>query len=289
MRKEVKCWTIPAAAHVFTIPIAAEIQYLAIVVSVRRSTATLSVCHRLQEADKRTAQLRRSTRSRRILAAKTRLRIWQTCVLTSALHGLHAIKLGGPDALKLSQWFHRQVRAITRLPAHITKVSNAELRQKFNLEDPITILLHRAEQKLGKVQANQNKNPGCCPAAISEWADIVAHYKALLAASQAKIVEVSDARTELYHACPEFGLYFPSAKTQRQHLARKHGVKVTKIENVQFDVAKHAKNGMPQCRFCNTKFSSMEALRSRVLRNTCEWHHSEKPTAPSTERADAPA
>ena len=29
------------------------------------------------------------------------------------LHGLHALKLGGPDVLKLSQWFHRQVRAIT--------------------------------------------------------------------------------------------------------------------------------------------------------------------------------
>ena len=75
MRKEVKCWTIPTAAHVFKIPIAAEIQYLGVVISVRR------------------------------------LRIWQTCVLTSALHGLHALKLGGPDALKLSQWFHRQVRA----------------------------------------------------------------------------------------------------------------------------------------------------------------------------------
>ena len=84
-------------------------------------------------------------------------------------------------------------------------------------------------------------------------------------------------------------LYFPTAKTQRQHLARKHGIKVTKIENVQFDVAKHAKNGMPQCRFCSTKFSSMEAPRSHVLRNTCEWHHSEKPTDPLKERADTPA
>ena len=41
---------------------------------------------RLAEADNRTRQLKRTIRSRRVIPVKTRLGIWQTCVLTSALH-----------------------------------------------------------------------------------------------------------------------------------------------------------------------------------------------------------
>ena len=92
--------------------------------SVRRSSATQSLQFRLSEADNRARQLKRTIRSRRVIPVKTRLGIWQTCVLTSALHGLHAHKLSQADLLHLSQWFHRQVRAITHQPAHITKISN---------------------------------------------------------------------------------------------------------------------------------------------------------------------
>ena len=95
---------------------------------------------RLAEADKRTSCLRRSIRSRRIIPVHTRLNIWQTCVLSSALHGLHALRLSSADTHKLSQWYHRQIRAVTHTPAHKTKISNHDLRAKYKLEDPVTIL-----------------------------------------------------------------------------------------------------------------------------------------------------
>ena len=105
-----------------------EIKYLGNYICVRRSSASLSMQFRLSEADNRTRQLKRTIRSRCIIPAGTRLGIWQTCVLSSALHGLHAHKSSQADLHTLTQWYHKQTRAVTHQPAHLTKISNADLR-----------------------------------------------------------------------------------------------------------------------------------------------------------------
>ena len=70
-----KCWKFVGSCKTYHVPIVDELTYLGIVISVRRSSATLTLQHRLAEADKRTSCLRRSIRSRRIIPVHTRLSI----------------------------------------------------------------------------------------------------------------------------------------------------------------------------------------------------------------------
>ena len=71
------------------------------------------------------------------------------------------------------------------------------------------------------------------------------------------------------YAYSECGQYFPNSKTRRQHMARKHGIRVQLIENFQFRAAEHSVGGMPECVHCGIKVSSMGALRDHIMRNTC--------------------
>ena len=170
---------------------------------------------------KATALIRlRSIRSRRIIPVHTRLSIWKTCVLSSALHGLHALKLSSADTHKLSQWYHRQVRAITRTPAHITKISNQELRNNYGLETPVQILYQRAENKLRKLQAKPSPDVTSTRQALAAWEDKVARYKQQQCMAEAKIMAVGSSNLERAQSCPECGLYFSSIKTVRQRVKR---------------------------------------------------------------------
>ena len=97
----------------------------------RQSDRTVS--HRLEEARKREGQLRKSIRSRSVLRSGTRVAIWRACVFASALYGLLAQELTAANVTTLRQWYHRSLRAVTGMPAHLTHVSNADLRTKFGL------------------------------------------------------------------------------------------------------------------------------------------------------------
>ena len=267
-----KCWNFDGDRGSYQIPLAEELSYLGTIISVRRSSATLSLQHRLAEADKRTSCLRRSIRSRRIIPVHTRLSIWKTCVLSSALHGLHALKLSSADLQKLSQWYHRQVRAVTHTPAHITKISNRELRDKYGLESPEQILHSRATAKLGKLQSKAQPDITSTSQALTEWENIVAHYKQMQIMSEVKLTAVDNRALEQAQACPECGLYFSSIKTVRQHMARKHGLKVEAVVGIQYRAEQHSVKGMPQCRHCGSRFSSMGVLRTHIITDACGWH-----------------
>ena len=266
-----KCWRFSGSRKTYHIPIVEELTYLGIVISVRRSSATLTLQHRLAEADKRTSCLRRSIRSRRIIPVHTRLSIWKTCVLSSALHGLHALRLSFADLQKLSQWYHKQIRAVTHTPAHLTKISNQELRSKYSLEHPLQILRQRAENKLSKLRAKTNPDITSTRQALKEWEDIVAHYQQQLSMQETGIKAVDNTAWEQARSCPECGLYFSSIKTVRQHMARKHGIKVAAVEGIQYRAEQHSVGGMPHCRRCGGKFSSMGVLRTHITTNACGW------------------
>ena len=77
VQKGQKCWVIAGQYAVLMVD---ELPYLWRILSVRRSSATLALKHRDSEADGRSKPLARTTRSRRIIDVRTRLRVWQTCV-----------------------------------------------------------------------------------------------------------------------------------------------------------------------------------------------------------------
>ena len=61
------------------------------------------------------------------LTAPQRLRLWQACVWTTTQYGLTASGLPPTGIQKLETFVVRQLRAVLRLPAHITRTTNAEV------------------------------------------------------------------------------------------------------------------------------------------------------------------
>ena len=72
-------------------------------------------------------------------------------------------------------------------------------------------------------------------------------------------------------ACPECGVYFPSTKTLRQHLALKHKKLVTIDPEDAKTYQSHLRsiNGMPQCKHCKKNLQTWGALRQHVLTYAC--------------------
>ena len=136
------------------------------------------VQHRLAEARDREAKIKRTVQARRLLGFQHRIRIWQTCSVTSALLGIHPIGLSSTGAIVLRQWFHRQLRAITNEPAHINHIGNSTLREKYGVQDPVDNLHTAASRKLEKLRAAEPDitNP---PAMIGYWEGICEQLQAL--------------------------------------------------------------------------------------------------------------
>ena len=65
-----------------------------------------------------------------------------------------AIPFNGHMVTRLRAWFHRHLRAVVNMPAHLTKIGNKELRTQFDLPDPIQMIEQQIVQKIKHLQAN---------------------------------------------------------------------------------------------------------------------------------------
>ena len=69
-------------------------------------------------------------------------------------------------------------------------------------------------------------------------------------------------------------------------MARKHGLKVEAVESIKYRAEQHSIGGMPHCRHCGGRFSSMGVLRTHIVTNACGWRSlSQRPTG---DKPDAP-
>ena len=164
------------------------------------------------------------------------------------------------------QWFHRQLRAITNEPAHTNHIGNSTLREKYGVQDPVDNLHTAASRKLEKLRAAEPDitNP---PAMIGYWEGICEQLKALTTTRANSLSPVTAPIWEEGVSCDVCGLYFSSTKTMRQHRARKHQVlvQIDPKEEAQYQPHEHSLNGLPQCKHCNLKLSSADALKQHVL------------------------
>ena len=76
----------------------------------------------------------------------------------------------------------------------------------------------------------------------------------------------ADERQE--HRCDQCNCAFSTRKKLRQHRARSHGL-LTTPDQVQFDPAARAVQGMALCAFCRRTFFSMQALKGHIERRAC--------------------
>ena len=246
-----------------------EFVYLGTVVTLSRQSDR-TVSHRLEEARKREGQLRKCIRSRSVLRAGTRVAIWRACVVASAMYGLLAQELTATNVTTIRQWYHKSLRAVTGMPAHITHVSNADLRTKFGLQEPLEALLQLTRSKLRRLSGLQAGHAATLPATMEHWKNCERNLAILVQTDNLALTPLTADVPGV--PCPYCGIYFQHTKAMRQHTARKHGVKWREPMHIAYDPSLHAKDGMPECRHCGKRCGSHQGLKFHIMHNACGWH-----------------
>ena len=276
-------WNFQTDGNNFLIPIEEEVTYLGTILTFGRQ-ADRTVEYRLEEARRRECQLKRCIRSRSVLGARTRVQIWRSCVVTTALHGLMGLELDVKLASRLRQWFHKSLRAVTNLPAHLTKVSNEHLCTRFEVREPIAMLHDLTCNKLRKLHSLDTDHISADPCVLDHWAACERALEALR--HTANLVSIQMPSGCVGVPCPECGQYFSSIKAVRQHAARRHGVKTVALAGLVYRQEEHSLQGMPQCVHCGKRCGSSDGLRHHILTNACQWH---QPADPLVTQAARPA
>ena len=276
-------WNFQTDGNTFLIPIEEEVTYLGTILTFGRQ-ADRTVEYRLEEARRRECQLKRCIRSRSVLGARTRVQIWRSCVVTTALHGLMGLELDAKLASRLRQWFHKSLRAVTNLPAHLTKVSNEHLCTRFEVKEPIAMLHDLTCNKLRKLHSLDTDHISADPCVLDHWAACARALEALRHTTNLVPIQMPSGCVGV--PCPECGQYFSSIKAVRQHAARRHGVKTVALAGIVYRQEEHSQHGMPQCVHCGRRCGSSDGLRHHILTNACQWHQPADPLVTQAARLE---
>ena len=218
-----------------------------------------------------------AVRSRKGLSRSHRVRIWRTCVVSSAMYGLLTTPFNGHMVAKLRAWFHRNLRAVVNMSAHLTKISNKELRHQFALQDPIQMIEQRMDKKIKQLQSNHGDEAIRGQGVVNYWQTL--HLQLQQAANSPTSAVIVETATAEQHACPTCGMYYPTKKALRQHHAPRHGqIQADKV-SIVYKPEQHSIGGMPQCSHCHMKLYNWQALKGHIMLNVCNWYQPSKPTA----------
>ena len=128
-----------------TIPMVSQITYLGVILSFGNfERATIK--HRIKCAENQRRRLQKVLQGKRILSRHHRLRIWQTCVVSTALHGISATGLDPHSLRLLRACFARHVRAIAASPVHLTRENTAQLFHRLGISEPQEQVRQRLER-----------------------------------------------------------------------------------------------------------------------------------------------
>ena len=106
------------------------------------STMVEEVTHRIQGGSASHARLvRRAFKGQ--FSVKLRVRLWCSLVRSSALYGLEVAFLAKQHMARLGKWQTRKLRFLSRSPAHVHHVCNADVRRRTGVPTVASTLLER--------------------------------------------------------------------------------------------------------------------------------------------------
>ena len=217
--------------------------------------------HRVTAARAAYGRLRRILTSRSNLSLKARLGLWTTCVGTCLYYALDSSGITANGLQRVRVLVQKQLRAIARMPAHITHISNQDLLIQLGVEEPGAHILRNMQSLLDRWRANQNHE---CPIPvkaredIGKWRTAVCHTL-----SEQLQLEQQAGRTRLQ--CPFCNLEFPTQTVLGSHISAKHAPASKPV----FNRLRHSVNGEPRCSGCRTLLSSWARLQKQNEHVAC--------------------
>ena len=252
------------------IPIKEEHEYLGSVVSYHRRIER-NTAHRLKAGQARYQCLRKSLTGSHHLSQGHRLRLWQACVCTSVYYSLPVVGVTPSSLRQITSALTRHLRAILKLPAHLTHVTTRAVWEQADIVQPGAALQNTLENFAAKLQAKRLTAPDITTttvvmARLSDLTDALRH------AMQRETQHISqEPPDQALVSCPNCTESFVSENAMRIHVKLKHKylpVHSTRTPTV-FEPHLHAVAGMPQCRLCSRQFYRWSHLRLHIESGSC--------------------
>ena len=279
------------------LPIKQDHLYLGVKIGYRQFERN-TIAYRIQQSWATFHRLYRVLTSN-ALSLQVRLRVWRTCVRPVLLYGLTSMHIDAYSANKLRRHTVKQLRSLSRSPAHITHESNEALLTRLQESDIVEHIgqvgesrLHLASTAVGELQ----------PSRVHQyWKHLTDGFSAPAAASQSAMAGLTEVTGMLRRAtaCPICGLYYPSLHAVRTHIGKSHPEASTAYTKDSYATKSHrtdkhmmhALQGKPQCRHCLKTFSTWRAFMGHHHQRACPVLYGDKkaPAPVADQTSSAPA
>ena len=243
-----------------------------------RNRRDLNVAHRISAAQTRYQQIRKVLNGRNPLSTKYRLRLWAACVNSSLLYSLEAVGCSLKGLRKLYTLATRHIRAILKLPAHLSRVTDVTIWDTAGLQPPEQHILQRMQK------FSDSRDPSCSPHGpdLVNNSSVVQQIGALLSQHQVHLLRLAEERATTQAdgsdqefavgvPCQHCGLELPTQHALRIHIGLKHKTQQRddQPKMVTFSAQQHAVDGMPTCRLCQRSFTKWRQLKLHIERGSC--------------------
>ena len=253
-----------------SIPVKEQREYLGTVVTYKHRHQR-NMQHRLRACTAKYQGLRKLLNGSHHLSEGHRLRLWKACVGTSAFYAQHIVGVTSQSLQTLTAALTKHLRAILRIPAHLTHISTGDVWRRAQLPMPGWTLQHSQQQVLAKLTARAQCEPDITtsPCAVTHLQQQASRLEAILldvATGLAKTPTQTPAVNCPF--CPEV---FITENAMRVHCGIKHKSvpqHSTKTPTA-FKPELHSKAGMPACQLCDRQFWRWAHLISHIESGAC--------------------
>ncbi|CAE7773628.1 pol [Symbiodinium sp. CCMP2592] len=252
------------------VPIRLEHEYLGSIVSYHRRIEK-NTAHRLKACQVRYQGLRKTLNGSHHLSQEHRIRLWQACVCSSAFYSLPVVGINSSALRRVTSALTRHLRAILRLPAHLTHVNTTTVWERAGLDQPGVVLqrtLHNFKDRLLSLNTGEQH----ITTTQSVFARLDSLQSDLAEALRQETKHISkEPTTQALVSCPSCDATFVSENAMRIHAKLTHKflpAHSTRTPTV-FQPHLHAVAGMPQCRLCNRQFYRWSHLKLHIEGGSC--------------------
>ncbi|CAE7191108.1 unnamed protein product [Symbiodinium necroappetens] len=206
---------IPMQGDDLKIPLAQQFRYLGAQVSYA-SFEDATLAFRIQKSDAIYGRLGTALRGRHHLTSVQRIRLWLACVWSTMSYSLTTCGLTDAGHRLLETKVIRQLRAILRLPVHLTHTSNLEVLEQAGLTPPC-VLLATLMDKEGRRKLPEQDAHLCRP--DHAWWTKVRESLNIPTESMHIVPVPTPVRPQ---TCPECGVSYNTRTALLTHIAKHH-------------------------------------------------------------------
>ena len=114
---------------------------------------------RIGEAKQKLHLVRQFVFNRTVANTKARLKIWMSTVHSTLMTGLSDTGLSDESAKHLRSWYAYKIRSVLNMPAHVSRISTADLCKLHDIQDPVQAVLSKMRKHLRNLLRKTTRAP----------------------------------------------------------------------------------------------------------------------------------